>query len=222
MLAASACPCCKRDQAVVPILNGEQGCRRRDPGDGGQRRGVHLSADPFAGQVGRPLHRRILRHQQPLARFEVHGGERDLLGTCAGDGHRLRDDVDGLVLQRVDALRRGQQAELHFVGIADQVPGYLAGDVDVEALQFAGHGIAKAEQIGALVHTDDQPAAALDRLHGGAGCGGRAQTGGGIAAFDGRTGRRRHHGGAAGHRQRGTAKRTPRPAAAPWNTRRAG
>ena len=61
-----------------------------------------------------------------------------------------------------------QQAELHLVGIADQVAGYLAGDVDVEALQFAGHRIAKAEQIGALVHTDDQPAAALDRLHGGA------------------------------------------------------
>ena len=88
-------------------------------------------------------------------------------------------------------------------GSPSEVPGDLAGDVDVEALQFAGHGIAKAEQIGALVHTDDQPAAAPYRLHGGADRGGRAQTGCGIAAFDGRAGRVRHHGGAAGHRQRG-------------------
>ena len=77
-------------------------------------------------------------------------------------------------------------------------------DVDVKALQFPGLRIAKAEQIGALVHTGDQPAAALYRLHGGAARGGRAQTGCGVAAFDGRTGRVRHRGGAAGRRQRGT------------------
>ena len=75
-------------------------------------------------------------------------------------------------------------------GIADQVPGYFAGDVDVEALQLAGDGIAKAEQIGALVDTDDQPAALPDRFLGRAGFGGRAQTRRGIATLDGRTERR--------------------------------
>ena len=44
-----------------------------------------------------------------------------------------------LELQRVDAIRRCQQPELHFAGIADHVPGDLTGDVDVEALQFPGH-----------------------------------------------------------------------------------
>src|SRR6478735_9475093 len=196
-------PLLQGHQAVVPILNGQQGCRRRDPRYGGQRRGVHLSANPLAGQVGRPLYIRILRHQQSLARFEVHGGERDLLGTRAGDGHRVDHDVNRLVLQRSDALRRGQQPELHFAGITDQVPGYLPCDVDVEALQLAGHGIAKAEQIGALVETNYQPAALPDRRLGRAGLGGRAQARPGIAAVHGRTGRRGHLRGAAWHRQRG-------------------
>ena len=41
----------------------------------------------------------------------------------------------------------------------------LAGDVDVESLQLTSGGIPEAEQIGVLVHADDEPAALGDRRH---------------------------------------------------------
>ena len=61
---------------------------------------------------------------------------------------------------------RCHQPEVHFFRVADEVSRDLPGDVHVEALQFRGFGIAKTEQVGALVQPDDQPAAVSDRLHG--------------------------------------------------------
>jgi hypothetical protein len=136
-----------------------------------------------------------------VAGFKIHGGERDLLGTCAGDRHRLRDNVNGRVLQRTNAIPRCQQMELHLGGIAEEVAGDLARDVHVEALQFAGEGVTEAEQVRALIDADYQPTAPpnlLDRL---TRRGGRAQTSRGITTFDGCTNNFGRDGRAAGHRQ---------------------
>ena len=53
VLTASTCPCCSATRQSSQFGTASKRCRRRDPGDGGQRRGVHLRAHPFARQVVR-------------------------------------------------------------------------------------------------------------------------------------------------------------------------
>ena len=124
--------------------------------DVGQRRGLlggaHLLAAERvdAGEAG------VLLHQHPLAGLVVDRGELDVLAPLAVDRHGLHDEVDVAVLQRGDALRRGEDAQLDRVAVAEDGPGDLARHVEVEALDLTGDRVAEAELVGVLVDADDQ------------------------------------------------------------------
>src|SRR5690606_37599976 len=106
-----------------------------------------------------PLDRRGLRGQDLLPGPEVRGGEGHLLHTVAVDRHRTDDHVDPAAHDRFRALVGRDRLELHRVRVAEDVLGYAVHQVDVEALEFAGHatvGVAVAPAVAVLVHPDAQ------------------------------------------------------------------
>ena len=143
-------------------------------------------------------------HQQPLARFEVHRRERDQLGTCAGDRRRLGEDVDGLVLHRLDALRRSvSRRKSTLSGSPSRSRAISRAMSTLKPCSSPDTGSRKLNRLVLWsTPTINRPRRRIASTVGAA-RGGRAQTRCGIAAFDRRAGHGRRHLGPAGHRQRG-------------------
>ncbi len=110
------------DRVDLPLLQGHQTVRPRDHPDDDRRRrdlldalqrcGALRDAHPLSGQIRRLRDRRIPRRQDPLVGVEVHGREVDQFLALTGDGHRLDDDVDLIVLQCRDPVGRREDAVL--------------------------------------------------------------------------------------------------------------
>ena len=109
--------------------------------------------------------RDALESEDALVGIEVHGREVDLLLARAGDREGPDHKVDLARLQRGLPLTRIDHLQIDAVRIAEDPARDLAGEVDVEARQLTGRGIAEAEHEGVLVDADDEPSALFDGRH---------------------------------------------------------
>ena len=108
------------------------GCARRSVLDRLERRRALGGANAMAGQVPCAAQRRVTSDQQALSREEVDGREVDLLLARAGDRDRVDREVDLSALDGWDALVGRQRPELQRVRVAEDRPGELMRNVDLE------------------------------------------------------------------------------------------
>ncbi len=158
----------RRPAAAAPGSRSSTGRRPGSPRPAAidaERVGPGGRAHLLAPEVGQARRRRVLQHQDPLARVEVDAGEVDLLQPGAGDRHRVRHDVHGAGEDVGYPLSIGDGLELDLVRVAEDRLGHRADHVDVEALDLPVERVEEAEVVGALVHSGDEVTAGADLGH---------------------------------------------------------
>ena len=92
----------------------------------------------------------------------IGNGKGHVALALRADGHGAHDHVHRAGIEGINAVGGFYEAEVHLIGIAEDIAGNLAGNIHLEAAHVAGGGIAVAHQVIGTVHAHDETTALDD------------------------------------------------------------